>query len=332
MAAEPGRRPAPPSPGASVAASPASMSATVRQPAFAIALTNPSRRNAEHGLDAGLSVHREPPRGRSGHEHRGAPRAPAPTRTSTPSRTPPSIKHRDAAVRPPRPRRAARPARRAPDPAGDPPWFDTTIAVGAVLDRRLGVVGAEHAFHEHRHAGHLVADPRAGRPRRCSGRTPGACPAGPTGSSNPLRVSRCRSPSDRDVHRPDDRAVPGRVRAAEQRGGRLAVAPDVELPPQDAARRRDVLEPVEHRRGDAHRVPDRGRGGAPSPVRRRGAPADWNAHGAIATGNASGIPRTSVRGSGDPDAAEHRAATPAMRANAASLSASVRSAPAPPAM
>ena len=55
------------------------------------------------------------------------------------------------------------------------------------------------------------------------------------------------------------------------------------------------------------------------------------AHGAIATGNANGVPRIDVDGSGSPDPRSIDGQI-VQRSNAVSLAASVRSAPAPPAM
>ena len=326
MAAEPGRRAPRP---VTVAESPASMSATVRQPALRHRVDEPVSQEAEHGLDTGLPLHREAPRGRTRHQHRRRPERERDQDIDAVAHAP-IHQHRDAAVDGRRPRPAAHPASRAPRSSWRPPWFDTTIAVGAVLDRRLRIVGPQDALHEHRHAGHLVADPREVVPGDVRVELLGRA----RGTDRQLEpVARVAMPQTErgDVHRPDDGAIPGGVRAAEQRGRRLAVAPEIELPPQRCRPRPRCPRPARapsRRRTSA--MPSRGRRARPWPVRRRGAPAAGTPTARPRPGTPTASPRISVRGSGDPDPRSTRGQT-RLRAKAASLSASVRSAPAPPA-
>ena len=120
---------------------------------------------------------------------------------------------------------------------------------------------------------------------------------GPSGSTKPLRVSRCRA--DDRIDGPADRSVARIHGAVEHVGGKLLLREQVELPPLGSvARLRDRLEVVDRRRNDED--------GSSSDATRRGArhphvPSSDRPTGRRAPGTETRVPRISVDGSGSAD-------------------------------
>ena len=307
------------------------MSATVRQPALRHRVDEPVTQE-RRARPRRPPVRR--PRGPTRSDARPAPpppRAPSAIRTSTPSSHAAVHQHRDATVDGRHHARAAHPASRAPDPAGARRGSTRRSPSAPCSIAACGVVGAQDALHQDRHAGHLVADPREVVPGdvrvELLGRAARARPAARTRCA-------CRDAADRasgtstvqtTARYPAPRAHGGAARPSPR--GRARDRAATTGCRRAAAMSSTCSSTVEETHiGDA----DRGRGARRGPLPRRGAPAVGTPTARPPPGTTTACRGSRCVGSGDPDPGASRGQT-RLRAKAASLSASVRSAPAPPA-